>query len=192
MASKNDLIPMKNSALEAITNKRVAQENGTKTIDPPITRSQTTDPETGAVTYRQSWSNTSVNKSTSAPVKRSVSKSPSISPVGSKVKSSKTVTPGSREVTSAAIPAAAAAKKADITAPLMKKEDKFVPKTQKEKVVDKKISDYNKNKSSDESFDQYRKRIQERANINAEKAKSSSSEGSILTNKNKGATCKTC
>jgi len=192
MANENDSIPMKNSALAAIAKKRVSQENGTKTIDPPITRSQTTDPETGAVTYRQSWSNTAVNRSTTPASKKSVSKSPSISPVGSKVKSSKTVTPGSREVTSASIPTASGAKKTNITAPLMKKSDKFTPTTQKEKVVEKKIEDYSKNKTSDESFDQYRKRIQERANINSEKAKSSKPSGSILTDKNKGATCKTC
>lgn len=199
MANENDLIPMKNSALATIAAKRASQEGGVKTIDPPITRSQTTDPETGAVTYRQSWSNTAVNRSTtpssrstSAPVKRSAPKSPSISPVGSKVQSSKTVTPGSREVTSAAIPTAAGSKKAEITAPLIKKDDKFTPTTQKEKVVEKKIEDYNKNKTSDESFDQYRKRIQERANVNSEKAKSNEKSGSILTDKNKGATCKTC
>ena len=34
MANENDSIPMKNSALTAIAAKRVAQENGTKTIDP--------------------------------------------------------------------------------------------------------------------------------------------------------------
>lgn len=189
---ENDSIPMKNSALAAIANKRTAQEAGTKS-DPVIKTSQTTDPDTGAVTYRQSWDNTSVSasKSTAAPVRRT-NASPSISTVGSKAKSSKVVTPGSREVTSVPIPTASGTKKPDITAPLMKKDDKFVPTTQKEKVAENKVSDYNKNKSADESFDQYRKRIQERANTNAEKAKSHEGGGSILTDKSRGTTCTTC
>jgi len=155
-------IPMKNSALAAIASKRLAQQAGTKS-DPIIKRTQTTDPDTGAVTYRQSWDNKS-SKSTS----RRTNTSPSISSVGSKVKS----TSGSREITSAVIPKTAGTKKAEISAPLMKKDDKFTPTTRKEVVIEKKIDDYNKNKTSDESFDQYRKRIQERANINSEKAKS--------------------
>jgi hypothetical protein len=181
-----DNIPMKNSALVAIAAKRLAQEAGTKS-DPIIKRTQTTDPDTGAVTYRQSWSDTSTNTSA-----KRTNASPSISSVGSKAKSSKTATSGSREITSAPIPKAAEEKKQEISAPLMKKEDKFTPKSKKEKVIENKISDYNKNKTSDESFDQYRKRIQERANINSEKAKSSNSGGSLLNNKNKDTSCKTC
>ena len=180
-----DNIPMKNSALAAIASKRAAQEAGTKS-DPIIKRTQTTDPDTGAVTYRQSWNNKSVSKS-NAPA-RKTNTSPSISSVGSKVKN----TSGSREITSAPIPKPAGTKKAEITAPLMKKDDKFTPTTRKEVVIEKKIDDYNKNKTSDESFDQYRKRIQERANINSEKAKSSKSGGSLLSDKNKDTSCKTC
>jgi len=43
-------IPMRNSALKAIADKRLAQENGVKTGD-PIKKTQTVDPDTGAVTY---------------------------------------------------------------------------------------------------------------------------------------------
>ena len=177
-----DNIPMKNSALAAIASKRAAQEAGTKS-DPIIKRTQTTDPDTGAVTYRQSWNDTSASKST-----KRTNASPSISSVGSKVKN----TSGSREITSAPIPKPAGAKKTEISAPLMKKEDKFTPKTQKERVNENKINDYNKNKTSGESFDQYRKRIQERANINSEKANSSKGSGSLLSDKNKDTSCKTC
>lgn len=174
-----DNIPMKNSALAAIASKRAAQEAGTKS-DPIIKRTQTTDPDTGAVTYRQSWS----DKSKSGTTKRSTS--PSISSVGSKVKSNA----GSREFTSVPIPTAAGVKKAEITAPLMKKVDKPAPKSQKEKIAEKKIEDYNKNKESDETFDQYRKRIQERANENAEKAKSHEDKRFFMKNKVKA--CRTC
>jgi len=82
----DDLIPMKNSALKMLANKRIAQENGVKTIDPPIKRSQTTDPETGAITYRQSWESSSSTRRTSSGKKTapSVRKTTSISPVGSR------------------------------------------------------------------------------------------------------------
>ena len=175
-----DDIPMKNSALTAIAAKRVAQENGTRTIDPPIKRSQTTDPDTGAVTYRQSWSNTSSSKSTG-------SKSPSISSVGSKVKSTKTVTPSSREVTSAPVPTAA--KRTDDKTPLAKIQVANIKK-------DSKTILYEKQKKEGETREQYEARNkveQQRVNENAAKAKEPrGSGGSILTNKNKGATCKTC
>lgn len=190
-----DSIPMKNSALAAIASKRAAQETGTKS-DPIIKRTQTTDPDTGAVTYRQSWDSTSASKSasksTTAPVKRT-NALPSISSVGSKSKSSKIATSGSREITSAPIPKAAGAKKTEISAPLMKKEDKFTPKTQKERVIENKIDDYNQNKTSGESFDQYRKRTQERANINSEKAKSHENKGVFQRDdKSNNKVCRTC
>jgi len=176
-----DNIPMKNSALTAIAAKRVAQENGTKTIDPPIKRSQTTDPDTGAIIYRQSWSNTSSSKSISA------SKSPSISTVGSKVKSTKTVTPASREVTSASVPTAA--KKTESTTPLAKIQ---VPNIKK----DTKTILYDKQKKEGETREQFETRNkieQERVNKNSAEAKEPrGSRSSILTNKNKGATCKNC
>jgi hypothetical protein len=174
-------IPMKNSALTAIAAKRVAQENGTKTIDPPIKRSQTTDPDTGAITYRQSWSNTSSSKS------RSASKSPSISTVGSKVKSTKTVTPASREVTSVPVPTPA--KKTESSTPLAKIQTSNVKK-------DAKTILYEKQKKEGETREQYEARNkieQQRVNKNSAEAKAPrGSGGSILTDKNKGATCKTC
>ena len=172
-----DEIPMKNSALVAIAAKRVAQENGVKTIDPPIKRSQTTDPNTGAITYRQSWSNSGRSAGKG--------KSPSISSVGSKVK--KISTAGSREVTSVPIPTAA--KKTEDSTPLAKIQ---VPINK----IDSKTILYEKQKKQGETREQYdtRNKIeQERVNKNSEKAKEpSGSGGSILTNKNKGASCKTC
>lgn len=179
-------IPMKNSALKMLANKRIAQENGVKTIDPPIKRSQTTDPETGAITYRQSWSDSSRSSGKIA------GKSPSISSVGSKVlksTSSKTVTPKSREVTSVLIPKAAGRTDNEIKAPIIKIQAPV-------KKIDKETILYEKQKKEGETreqFDTRNKIEQERVNKNSEKAKGpSGSGGSILTNKNKGASCKTC
>ena len=140
-------------------------------IDPPIKRTQTTNPD-GSVTYRQSWSGSSSGSNSNSSTRRTTTAASKGAPA--KSSSYKTATSGSREITSAPIPKAAGSKKTEISAPLMKKENKFVPKTQKEKVIEKKIQDYNKNKSSDETYDQYRKKTQDRANINSEKAKSSS------------------
>ena len=185
----DDLIPMKNSALKMLANKRIAQENGVKTIDPPIKRSQTTDPETGAITYRQSWESSSSAGRRTAPLVR---KTTSISPVGSKVPkstSSKTVTPVSREVTSVPIPKAAGRTDNEIKAPIIKIQAPV-------KKIDKETILYEKQKKEGETreqFDTRNKIEQERVNKNSEKAKGpKGSGGSILTNKNKGASCKTC
>ena len=162
-------------------------------IDPPISRTQTTNPD-GSTTYRQSWSGSNSGKS-NAPAKKPITSLHRLSRSSdepAKSSSFKASTSGSREITSAPIPKAAGTKKEEIKAPLMKADNKFVPTTQKEKVVEKKVEDYKKNKSDSESFDTYRKRIQDRANTNSEKAKSTSSGGSILTDKSRGATCKTC
>lgn len=151
-------------------------------IDPPVKRTQTTNPD-GSITYRQSWSGSSSGSKSNTSTKR-------VSPAKSSL--FKTATSGSREITSAPIPKAAGTKKEEIKAPLMKAENKFTPTTQKEKVIEKKIEDYKKNKTESESFDTYRKRIQERANINAEKAKSTSSKGVMSSSKNKDTSCKNC
>ena len=167
-------------------------------IDPIIKRSQSVDPDTGATTYKQSWSGSSANRS-SAPVGKSnapISSLHRLSRSSDEVKSAPAKTSssfsGSREITSAPIPKAAEAKKAEIKAPLMKAESKFVPTTQKEKVIEKKVEDYKKNKTDNETFDVYRKRIQEKANINSAKAKSTSSGGSFLSDKSRDTSCKTC
>ena len=177
-----DDIPMRNSALKMLADKRAAQESGVKTIDPPIKRSQTTDPDTGAITYRQSWSDSS--RSTE---KRTFSKSPSISPVGSNVQSKRVSTAGSREVTSVPIPTPAG--KTENTTPLAKI---LTPNVKK----DVKTILYEKQKKEGETREQYETRNkieQQRVNENSAKAKDKSgSVGSILTNKNKGATCKNC
>lgn len=181
-------IPMKNSALKMLANKKAAQENGVKTIDPPIKRSQTTDPETGAITYRQSWSNTSTNKSTT---KRTPSKSPSISQVGSKVKStsSKTVTPGSREITSAPIPKAAGRTDNKITAPPIKVQTPVKASTREDIIYSKR----KKENETREEFDKRDKEEDERLKINAAKAKEKKgSGGKIMTDKNKGTSCRNC
>ena len=142
-------------------------------IDPPIKRTQTTDPETGATTYRQSWSSSSGSKSSSSGRKPSSTvKKDSKKDSGNareKSTSSKSSTSGSREITSAPIPKPAGFKKSEITPVKMKADNKFVPKTRKEQVTQNKIDDYNKNKSSSETYDQYRKKTQDRANLVAKK-----------------------
>lgn len=174
-------IPMRNSALKMLADKRTAQENGVKTIDPPIKRSQTIDPDTGAITYRQSWSDSSRSSSKIA------GKSPSISSVGSKVQPKRVSTSGSREVTSVPVPTPA--KKTEISTPLAKIQTPNVKK-------DSKTILYEKQKKEGETREQFNTRDkieQQRVNKNSEKAKGpSGSGGSILTNKNKGASCKTC
>lgn len=174
-------IPMKNSALKMLADKRAAQENGVKTIDPPIKRSQTTDPDTGAITYRQSWSDSSRSAGKG--------KSPSISSIGSKVQSKRVSTAGSREVTSVPVPTPAGRTDNEIKAPLIKIQ---VPNVKK----DSKTILYEKQKKEGETREQFevRNKIeQERVNKNAAEAKEPrGSKVSILTNKNKGASCKTC
>lgn len=209
MANENDSIPMKNSALAAIANKRVAQENGTKTIEPPIKRSQTTDPDTGAITYRQSWSNTTVNKSSTPASKttpqnsRTAGKSQSISSVGSKVPaksmSSKTVTPGSREITSAPVPKSAGRTDNEIKAPLMKestptrtpvKSGTQLREEFKQKVYEKQ----RKGGETREEFDTKNKIEQKRVNENAKKAKEPKGSGGVFMKDEKynDASCRTC
>ena len=155
-------------------------------IDPTISRTQTTNPD-GSTTYRQSWSGSNSGKS-NAPVS-SLHRLSRSSDAPAKSLSS---TSGSREITSAPIPKTAGVKKEEIKAPLMKAENKFVPTTQKEKVIENKVQDYKKNKTESESYDTYRKRIQDRANTNAEKAKSSSSRDVMSSSKNKDTSCKNC
>lgn len=198
MAKENDLIPMKNSALATIAAKRTSQENGVKTIDPPIKRSQTTDPETGAITYRQSWSNTAVNRSTTPVSKKttpSVRKTTSISPVGSKVqpsksKSSKVSTAGSREVTTVPIPKAAGRTDNNITAPPIKVEAPVKRSTREDIIYSKR----KKENETREEFDKRDKEEDERLNKNALKnqRKGDGNEGKIMTGKNQGTTCRNC
>ena len=185
-----DNIPMKNSALKMLADKRIAQENGVKTIDPPIKRSQTTDPETGAITYRQSWESSSSTRGKKTTP--SVRKTTSISPVGSKVSkstSSKTVTPGSREVISAPIPKSAGRTDNEIKAPLIKVQNP-VKRSTREDII------YLKRKKENETREEFNKRDKEedeRLKINAEKAKEQKgSGGKIMTDKNKGTSCRNC
>ena len=197
MAKENDLIPMKNSALATIAAKRASQENGVKTIDPPIKRTQTTDPETGAITYRQSWESSSSTRGTSAGKKTtpSVRKTTSISPVGSKVQpskstSSKTVTPGSREVTTVPIPKAAGRTDNKITAPPIKVEAPVKRSTREDIIYSKR----KKENETREEFDKRDKEEDERLNKNALKnqRKGDGNEGKIMTGKNQGTTCRNC
>ena len=193
----DDLIPMKNSALKMLANKRIAQENGVKTIDPPIKRSQTTDPETGAITYRQSWESSSSTRGTSAGKKTapSVKKTTSISPVGSKVqpsksKSSKVSTAGSREVTTVPIPKAAGRTDNEIKAPLIKIQNPVERSTREDIIYSKR----KKENETREEFDKRDKEEDERLNKNALKnqRKGDGNEGKIMTGKNQGTTCRTC
>jgi len=191
----DDLIPMKNSALKMLANKRIAQENGVKTIDPPIKRSQTTDPETGAITYRQSWESSSSTRRTSSGKKTapSVRKTTSISPVGSKVPkstSSKTVTPESREVTTVPIPKAAGRTDNEIKAPPIKIQNPVERSTREDIIYSKR----KKENETREEFDKRDKEEDERLNKNALKnqRKGDGNEGKIMTGKNQGSTCRTC
>ncbi len=197
---------MRNSALKAIADKRAAQENGTKTGD-PIIKTKTVDPDTGAVTYKHSWSDTSMS---SKPTTRSTSgtttaprrSSPTISSVGSKKTTTapkKIVTPvskttsGSREFTSVA-PLTPAGKTDTMkpSAPLAKITEKVTPitKEQKKEIIYKKS--YEETKKPGESFNEWYTKLDERTKAQSAKNQSKGSEGSIDTGKNKGTTCRNC
>ena len=206
-------IPMRNSALKAIADKRAAQESGTKTGD-PIIKTKTVDPETGAVTYKHSWSDTDMSsKPTTRSTTRSTSgttttttaprrSSPTISSVGSKkttTDTKKTVTPvsrttsGSREFTSVA-PLTPAGKTDSMkpSAPLAKITEKVTPLTKEEKREIIYKTSYDKTKKIGESFDDWYKKLDEKTKENSYKNKDKSDEGSINTGKNKGTTCRNC
>ena len=152
-------IPMKDSALRVIESKRAAQEAGTRSIDPKITKTTTTDPEMGTTTTRTSWSGSSSSVKpaarSTAPVKRTVT-----TPVKRTNAPSRTVTPtsGSREITTFNAPKAAGVVTQKITAPTIDNSKKFVASTTKEKRIEKQVSTYNKEKKEGESFDTYRTR----------------------------------
>lgn len=158
----------------------LAITNDDKKPKPTIKRTEVKNPD-GTTTYRQSWNNETVKKQiTSSNKPRSFMNNSNLS-------STRKVTPNSREVTSVPIPTAA--KKTEDKTPLAKIQ---VPV----KKIDKGTILYEKQKKQGETREQYETRNkteQERVNKNSEKARdSSSSSGSILTGKNKGATCKTC
>jgi hypothetical protein len=184
---------MKIRITESQYNNLVEQPN------PVISRTQTTNPD-GSVTYKQSWDDTSVNKPTtpiSKPVVKPVKKTTNSVPpkvVTPKSTSSKIVTPNSREITSLPPMQIKQGIKPEITAPLGIPNNNFVPTTQKEKMVQWRIQDYNKNKINGESFEVYRKRIQDKANLNSAKAKSRSGGvgGSYSNEKNRDTSCRDC
>ena len=204
-------IPMRNSALKAIADKRIAQENGVKTIDPAVKKTQTVDPETGSITYKHSWNSASESKitSTNSKPKRS---SPTISSVGSKkttttvapkktitTVSKKTVSPGSREFSSVAPltpksttvdtkpSAAIPTEKELVKAPTPTKEQKYRATWEKS---------YQQNKKPGETFDQWDQSEKNRTQKNAAKNRRLDwlkGEGGIIdTGKNKSGACKTC
>lgn len=154
------------------------------TIDPGIKKIVTTNPNTGVTTYKHTW-----NSDSSSGVKKTVAKSNGIKPT-----TKKSSTSGTREFSTFSKPKNVGVKKQEISAAEMKPEKKFVPTTQKEKVIERKITDYNKNKQSNESFDEYRKRIQERANKNSAKAKSSSGGRTEFSKKfgSRSSSCRNC
>jgi hypothetical protein len=173
-----------------------------------MTRTQVTNPD-GSITYKQSWNDTTINKSNTPvkkvtkPIVKPVKKvtKPIVKPVKkvttnvpSKSISSKIVTPNSREITSLPPMQSKLEVKPEITAPLGIPNNTFTPTTQKEKVVKWKIDDYNLNKRSGETFDVYRKRIQDRANQNAEKAKSHEGSKGVFQkdDKSNDKVCRTC
>lgn len=125
----------------------------------------------------------------------SVRKTTSISPVGSKVQpskstSSKTVTPGSREVTTVPIPKAAGRTDNEIKAPPIKVETPVKRSTREDIIYSKR----KKENETREEFDKRDKEEDERLNKNALKnqRKGDGNEGKIMTGKNQGTTCRTC
>jgi hypothetical protein len=166
--------------------------------NPVISRTQTTNPD-GSVTYKQSWDDTSVNKSNTPitkvtkPIVKKTTNSVPPNVVVPKSTSSKIVTPNSREITSLPPMQIKQGIKPEITAPLGIPNNNFVPTTQKEKMIQWRIQDYNKNKINGESFEVYRKRIQDKANLNSAKAKEPSGSGSyFVSNKNRDTSCDGC
>lgn len=151
-------------------------------IEPVIKKIVTTNPNTGVTTYKHSWSSGS-----SSGVKKPVRQVSTGKPVAKK-------SSGSREFSTFTKPQMAGVKKQEVSAPEMKPEKKFVPTTQKEKVIQNKITDYNKNKQSSETFEDYRKRTQERANINAAKAKGESGGKKEFSKKfgSRSSSCRNC
>ena len=183
-------IPMRNSALKVLANKRVAQENGVKSID-PIKKTQTVDPDTGAITYRHSWSGSSESskpRTTNTTPRR---QSPGISTVGSKI-SSKKETSGSREFTS--VPRPTAAGRTDDTKPSAALPTVRTTPTKEERYRAINTPSYNKYKKSGQTFEDWDKSEKERVNKNALKnqRKGDGDSGSIDTGKNKGTSCRTC
>ena len=190
MAKENDLIPMKNSALKMLADKRSAQENGVKTIEPTIKRTQSTDPETGAITYRQSWESSSSTRGKSSSAGRkttpSVRKTTSISPVGSKVSPSKSTsksttppskvsTSGSREVTSVPIPKPAGRTDNEIKAPPIKIQNPTASAV-KDKLQlreEKNTAFYMRTKKEGETREQWNKRDAENSERAAENTRKS-------------------
>lgn len=185
---------MRNSALKAIAEKRIAQENGVKTGD-PIKKTQTVDPDTGAITFRHSWSSSSESSKPRANTPRR--QSPGISPVGSKITSNKPVvkkteTSGSREFTSVARPTPAGlteSTKPSAAIPTVRNTP-----TKQERYVAVNTPSYKKYAKPGQTFEDWDKSEKERMNKNAIKnqKKGDGSEGSIDTGKNKGTSCRTC
>jgi hypothetical protein len=198
-------IPMRNSALKAIADKRAAQENGTKTGD-PIIKTKTVDPDTGAVTYKHSWSDTSMS---SKPTTRSTTtttaprrSSPTISSVGSKKTTTapkKIVTPvskttsGSREFTSVA-PLTPAGKTDTMkpSAPLAKITEKATPLTKEKKAEIIYKKSYESSKKDGESFNDWYAKLDERTKAQSAKNRSKDLEGEIRTDKQMAGGCRGC
>lgn len=196
---------MRNSALRAIAEKRVAQENGVKTGD-PIKRTQTVDPDTGSVTYKHSWSSSSESSKprTNTPRRQS----PGISPVGSKITSNKPVvkkteasnkpvvkkteTSGSREFTS--VPRPTPAGLTESTKPSAPVPTVRNTPTKQERYVAINTSSYKKYAKPGQTFEDWDKSEKERMNKNAIKnqRKPDGSEGSYDNGRSKGTRCRTC
>jgi hypothetical protein len=186
-----DNIPMRNSALKAIADKRLAQENGVKTGD-PIKKTQTVDPDTGAVTYRHTWSGSSESsKSTSNTARRS---SPTISSVGSKSAKKEA---GSREFTTA--PRLAPAGKTEDTKPSasLPSETKLSKstKTKAETLRALHTPAYNasEEKKSGKSYEEWDAITTQRMKENSKKNKDKESKGVfMLDDPSNNKVCRTC
>jgi hypothetical protein len=201
-------IPMRNSALKAIADKRVAQENGVKSIDPVIKKTQTVDPETGSITYKHSWNSSSESKTPSTTKSRG--SSPTISSVGSKkttvapkktttTVSKTTVNPGSREFSSVAplTPKTTTVDtKPTAAIPTEKQLVKVAPPTKEQKYRATWEKSYQKTKKPGETFEQWNQSFNDRVNKNSAKNRRfdwlKGDGGIIDTGKNKSGACKTC
>lgn len=178
------------------------------TPDPPkdggIKKTQSTNPETGVTTYKQSWGNSYGRKSSAAPTKAAPAKAAPVKREPVKAASSVSAAPaktsgstaGSREFSTFPSPKAAGAVTQKITAPTIDNSKKFVPSTTKEKRIEKQVSTYNKEKKEGESFDTYRARrtseTQAAIKKGPEKKEKWAGVGGRDASKNKSGACTTC
>jgi len=168
----------------------LASTNDDENKKPVIKRTEVKNPD-GTTTYRQSWNNETVRKQiTSSNKPRKFINNPNLSNVRKKETSSKTITPGSREITTAPIPKAVGRTDNEIKAPPIKIQTPVKRSTREDIIYSKR----KKENETREEFDKRDKEEDERLNKNALKnqRKGDGNEGKIMTGKNQGTTCRNC